>query len=123
MKGIAILVFALAVGVNGSVLARGHGSQSGGHGHGGGHGGHHHGHRHGHTFFFGGALIGSYWVIPRYGDPEAGDFLLYCPDQAAYYPEVTSCPSAWWRVVPTGLTPAVLNTSPPSSLSTDGTAW
>jgi hypothetical protein len=112
MKGIAILVFVLAVGVGDRAIAGGHGAGHGGHGgghghgrHGGGNGGGHHDDGRGHSqmfFFLSAAFMGSYWAIPRlYGSPEPGDFLLYCPDAAGYYPEVISCPSAWWRISPT----------------------
>jgi len=48
---------------------------------------------------------------PAYADPaytdqpptyiEQGDQVLYyCPDSRAYYPNVTTCPSPWMKVVP-----------------------
>jgi hypothetical protein len=32
--------------------------------------------------------------------PAAEQVYYYCPDSRAYYPNVTTCPSAWLKVVP-----------------------
>jgi hypothetical protein len=32
--------------------------------------------------------------------PAAAQVLYYCPDARAYYPNVTTCPSPWLKVVP-----------------------
>ena len=106
MKSAAMMVLALTICGSGAAVAHGHGSHGGSGGHSGGHtghGGHHRGHfGHGRSIFFVGApLFSSQWFFPRYyDDPKPGDFLLYCPDPAGYYPEISSCPVKWWRVIP-----------------------
>lgn len=70
----------------------------------------------GSTIFFGGvgypyyAPPPVYVAPPAYADepityieqspPAQQQVYYYCPDSRAYYPNVTTCPSAWLKVVP-----------------------
>jgi hypothetical protein len=70
----------------------------------------------GSTIFFGAAGYPYYAPAPVYAPPAYVEeppatyieqspaapeqVYYYCPDSRAYYPSVTSCPSAWLKVVP-----------------------
>ena len=41
----------------------------------------------------------TYIEQPSNGAPEQ-QYFYYCPDSRAYYPNVTSCPSPWMKVLP-----------------------
>jgi hypothetical protein len=122
-RALAFLLAAVLIADAGAAFAGGRG----GHGHGRSSAsvGFRSGFVHGRPFFHHGGrvIVGSaiivggvgypyYYYPPAYGAPayveeppvsyvEQGDQVLYyCPDSRAYYPNVTTCPSPWMKVVP-----------------------
>jgi len=80
---------------------------------GGGHEARHGFHRGFHDFRGRGVIVigGPYFWTPYYYDPgfyssgtmyvaPGSDYSYYCNDPAGYYPEVSTCPTGWLRVVP-----------------------